>query len=86
MLTFEFFMSFRNRITEKRWRKKKRQMAGRERRGEGIPCPMRRRAGDRCGWRIGGWIFRRTAGSRAHGLGPAVGQLSWRDWLAWDFV
>lgn len=62
MLTFESFVSIMNRITEKR-SKKKTQVAAEERRGEGVPCPMRTRAGDRCGWRIGGWIFRRTAGS-----------------------
>lgn len=49
---------------------------------EGVPCPMKTLAGDRYGWRSGGWICRRRAGSRARGQVPAVRQMSSRDWLA----
>ena len=53
--------------------------------GGALPCPMRRRAGDRCGWRSGGWKCRLKADWRARGLGSASGQRSLRYWATTIF-
>jgi hypothetical protein len=48
--------------------------------GEGVPCPTRRRVGDRCDWRIEGSRYRLLVDSRVRGRRTVAGwQLSSRD-------